>query len=115
MSKTASKEWQVICPITDVFPATGVCALVNGEQVAIFRPRNNEQVFAIANHDPFAKSNVLSRGLICEHQGELWVASPLKKQHFNLATGLCLEDERFSVKSYSVRVSKGNVEIKTAI
>jgi nitrite reductase (NADH) small subunit len=35
-------------------------------------------VFAISNIDPFFESSVLSRGLIAEHQGELWVASPLK-------------------------------------
>ncbi len=61
--------------------------------------------------DPFARSNVLSRGLICEHQQELWVASPLKKQRFNLATGQCMEDERFSVRSYKARVVDGQVEV----
>lgn len=73
--------------LTTLF-GTGVCALVNGQQVAVFRPGEDEQVFAISNTDPFARSNVLSRGLIAEHKGGLWVASPLKKQRFNLATVL---------------------------
>ena len=103
--------FQKVCDIQDIIPGTGVCALIDGQQVAIFRPRDNEEVFAISNMDPFARSNVLSRGLTCEHQGELWVASPLKKQRFNLSTGLCLEDERFSVKAYKTRVAKGSVEI----
>ncbi|MCW8332512.1 nitrite reductase small subunit NirD [Vibrio sp. SCSIO 43135] len=100
-----------VCKIEDIIPGTGVCALVDGEQVAVFRPSQAEEVLAISNTDPFFQSNVLSRGLIVEHQGELWVASPLKKQRFNLSTGVCMEDEQFSVKAYKARVSKGSVEI----
>ncbi len=104
-------SFEKICQISDIIPGTGVCALVNGEQVAVFRPTDAEEVFAISNTDPFYQSNVLSRGLICQHKGELWVASPLKKQRFNLVTGECMEDERFSVRSYQARVTKGEVEI----
>jgi len=104
-------QWQKICDVEDIVPGTGVCALVNGEQVALFRPYADEQVFAIHNMDPFARSNVLSRGIICEHQDELWVASPLKKQRFSLNDGRCLEDERFRVDSYDVRVTDGAVEM----
>jgi len=104
-------SFENICHISDIVPGTGVCALVDGQQVAIFRPTESEEVLAISNTDPFFQSNVLSRGLICEHQGELWVASPLKKQRFNLRTGACMEDERFSVKAYKTRVNNGRVEI----
>ncbi|OIQ26465.1 nitrite reductase small subunit NirD [uncultured Vibrio sp.] len=100
-----------ICNIDDIIPGTGVCALVKGEQVAIFRPSKDEDVLAISNTDPFFQSNVLSRGLIVEHQGELWVASPLKKQRFNLTTGVCMENDEFSVKAYKTRVTMGSVEI----
>ncbi|MEZ8948995.1 nitrite reductase small subunit NirD [Vibrio sp. 10N.261.51.A3] len=100
-----------VCKIEDIIPGTGVCALVGGEQVAVFRPTEAEEVFAISNTDPYFQSNVLSRGLIVEHKEELWVASPLKKQRFNLATGVCMEDENFNVKAYKARVAKGAVEI----
>ncbi|MGR5501271.1 nitrite reductase small subunit NirD [Vibrio sp. DNB22_10_4] len=103
--------FQKVCDIQDIVPGTGVCALIDGQQVAVFRPSATEEVLAISNLDPFYQSNVLSRGLIVEHQGELWVASPLKKQRFNLTTGACMEDERFSVKAYKARVTKGAVEI----
>lgn len=103
--------FQKVCDIQDIVPGTGVCALIDGQQVAVFRPSAAEEVLAISNMDPFYQSNVLSRGLIVEHQGELWVASPLKKQRFNLTTGACMEDERFSVKAYKARVTKGAVEI----
>ncbi|MDN8693906.1 nitrite reductase small subunit NirD, partial [Staphylococcus aureus] len=91
-------------PITDILPGTGVCALIGDQQVAIFRPYDDEQVFAISNIDPFAQASVLSRGLIAEHQGELWVASPLKKQHFRLHDGYCLEDDSRSVAHFTSRV-----------
>ncbi|AHJ76269.1 MULTISPECIES: nitrite reductase small subunit NirD [Kosakonia] len=105
-------QWNTVCNIDDIIPATGVCALVKGQQVAIFRPRHDDQVYAISNIDPFFESSVLSRGLIAEHQGELWVASPLKKQRFRLRDGVCMEDESRSVAHFDARVKDGEVQIK---
>lgn len=79
-------QWINICNIDAILPATGVCALLGDEQVAIFRPYHSDQVFAISNIDPFFESSVLSRGLIAEHEGELWVASPLKNSVSACAT-----------------------------
>ncbi|EJL82967.1 nitrite reductase small subunit NirD [Pantoea sp. BIGb0393] len=104
-------QWHPVCELNQILPATGVCALVKGQQIAIFRPRDDEQLYALSNIDPFAQASVLSRGLIAEHQQALWVASPLKKQRFRLSDGFCLEDEARSVASYPVRVSAGKVEI----
>ena len=88
--------------------------MLGDEQVAIFRPYHSDQVFAISNIDPFFESSVLSRGLICLvlRRGELWVASPLKKQRFRLSDGLCMEDEQFSVKHYEARVKDGVVQLR---
>lgn len=105
-------QWNTICQIDDIIPATGVCALVGDHQVAIFRPGKEEQVYAISNIDPFFEASVLSRGIIAEHQGELWVASPLKKQRFRLSDGHCMEDESHSVKHYDVRVKDGKVQLR---
>ena len=88
-----------------------MCALIGDQQVAIFRPYADDQVFAISNIDPFAQASVLSRGLIAEHQGELWVASPLKKQHFRLHDGYCLEDDSRSVAHFASRVLDGMVQV----
>ena len=106
-------QWNTVCKIGDILPATGVCALLNEQQIAIFRPRNDEQVYAISNIDPFFQSSVLSRGIIAEHQSELWVASPLKKQRVRLRDGLCMEDETRSVAHFEARVKDGQVQIKT--
>lgn len=104
-------QWHSVCELQQILPATGVCALINGQQIAIFRPYEDEQLYALSNIDPFAEASVLSRGLIAEHQQMLWVASPLKKQRFRLSDGVCLEDPARSVASYPVRVSNGRVEI----
>lgn len=105
-------KWIIVCALDKIYPATGVCALIETKQVAIFRPSEEEQVFAIDNMDPFAHSNVLSRGIICEHQEQLWVASPLKKQRFNLIDGLCLENQDVSVATYKTRIKEGEIEIQ---
>jgi nitrite reductase (NADH) small subunit len=105
-------HWVNICHINDILPQTGVCALLGHEQVAIFRPHHDEQVFAISNIDPFFRASVLSRGIIAEHNGELWVASPLKKQRFRLSDGLCMEDESHSIAHFDVRIKDGQVQLK---
>ncbi len=104
-------KWTQVCELKSIFPATGVCALVEGKQVAVFRPSEESQVYAINNMDPFARANVLSRGLICQHQEQLWVASPLKKQRFNLLDGSCLENTEVNVEAYKARVTDGFVEV----
>lgn len=105
-------QWKIICQLSDILPETGVCALVEGEQVAIFRPYADEQVYALSNIDPFFEASVLSRGLIAEHHNELWITSPLKKQHFRLSDGYCLEDESYSIAHFEARVEDGFVQIK---
>ncbi|OTA15060.1 nitrite reductase small subunit [Xenorhabdus vietnamensis] len=104
-------QWINICPLENIVPDTGVCALIGDQQVAIFRPFDDEQLFALSNIDPFASASVLSRGLIVEHNDVLWIASPLKKQRFRLSDGFCLEDATYSICSFPVRVNNGYVQV----
>ena len=107
-------QWITVCKLENILPETGVCALVGKEHVAIFRPYNNDELYAISNIDPFANASVLSRGIIGEHENELWVASPLKKQRFRLKDGYCLEDEHYSVAHYVVKINdNGFVQVKS--
>lgn len=105
------KQWAAVCPLEDITPNSGVCALIGGRQVAVFRV-SEDRVFALSNYDPFSNANVLSRGIVGDIKGELVVASPVYKQHFSLASGQCIEDEAVKVTSFAARVSKGMVEVE---
>lgn len=103
--------WRDVCGIDDLQPNSGVCALVDGQQVAIFFLYPTGLCYAIDNFDPFGNANVLSRGLIGDINGQPVVASPLYKQHFNLQTGVCLEDESVKIPVYAIRINKSRVEV----
>jgi nitrite reductase (NADH) small subunit len=103
--------WIDVCSVDDLQSDSGVCALVAGKQVAIFYMPKDQAVYAIDNYDPFGKANVLSRGLIGDIGGQPVVASPLYKQHFNLETGMCLEDTSVQIPSYPIRIENGRVQI----
>ena len=105
-------RWLSICDQTDLQPDSGVCALVEGQQIALFHIPKDKAVYAIQNYDPIGKANVLSRGIIGDIKGEPVVASPLYKQHFSLLTGRCCEDETIFVVIYDVRLRDGRVEIQ---
>jgi len=107
-------EWTDICPLNDLTPNAGICALYNEQQVAIFLCTQSDNVYAIANYDPFGNANVLSRGIIGSTEDVMYVASPLYKQRFNLATGECLDSEVHKVKTFDIRVENDTVQLKEA-
>lgn len=100
-----------ICQLHELVPFEGRAALVDGEQVALFLVPN-KGVYAVQNWDPIGKAYVLSRGIVGDKQGELCVASPLYKQHFNLETGRCLEDQNVTLKQWKVCVEQQSVFIE---
>lgn len=103
--------WTPIVAKNKLTADAGVCALVNGKQVAIFLDRKTDQLFAIDNYCPASQANVLSRGLITSVKDQLTVSSPLYKEHFSLTTGQCLENNELSVPVYDIRVTKGIIEV----
>lgn len=104
-------NWTTVCPLSDLTPDTGVCALVGGKQVAVFRYGKGETVYAISNFDPFGNANVLSRGIVGSIGERPVVASPLYKQHFDLSNGECLEDADKGIEAFAVRIQNGVVEV----
>lgn len=108
---TKNTCWVGVCQLEDLLENIGLCALVDGQQVALFRTGNSDKVYGIANHDPFSHANVLSRGIVGEIGGREVVASPIYKQHFELSTGICLEDDSVSITTYPTRINNGLVEV----
>lgn len=113
-------EWTALCDKNDLVPRSGVVAWYEGAQIALFYLPETEntsaRVFAVDNHDPFSKANIIGRGIIGDLRGQLVVASPLYKQHFNLENGICLEDSSKSLRTWDTRLTpEGKVEIRARV
>jgi nitrite reductase (NADH) small subunit len=129
-------DWVEVCPYDSIYPDTGVCALVDGRQVAVYR-LSDGSLHALSNFDPFSSANVMSRGIIGDRGGEPKVASPIYKQTFNLRiigdrggepkvaspiykqtfnlrTGACYEDSTVRLDVFRVRRRSGVVEVSAA-
>jgi nitrite reductase (NADH) small subunit len=108
-------EWVVVCPWDALIPDRGVCALVGGAAVAVFRCSFRSELFAIDNVDPFTGASVLSRGLVgATVDGTTFVSSPLRKQRFALDTGRCLDDPELALRTWPTAVVDGVVMVATA-
>lgn len=107
----AAAAWHPVCALEDIWPNMGVCALIEGQQIAIFRFKD-DQLYALDNHDPHSEANVLSRGLVGDLGGEPVVASPIYKHHYQLRTGLCVEDATVCLNVYPVEVRDGKVWVQ---
>lgn len=110
---TEDTVWHCVCTTGDLVTNSGVCALIENEQVAIFQIKMNgeSQIYAISNCDPIGNANVLYRGLLGSIGGAPVVASPLYKEHYFLETGLCKEHDDVAVKAFPVKVDGDQVYI----
>lgn len=105
---STTDDWQAVCRVAQLEVERGATALVHGQAVAIFRT-HDDTVYALGNHDPFAKASVLARGIVGTRGDVPFVASPMHKHAFDLRTGRCLDDVHASVPAYDVRVVDGVV------
>lgn len=113
MTTGVQARWTAVCRYDDLIPERGVAALAEGIAVAVFRTHDGA-LHALSNLDPFSGASVLSRGIVGDRSGRATVASPIYKQVFELATGVCLDDPSVSVPTYPTRVVNGIVEVCTA-
>ncbi len=110
----ANLAWRALCSRQDLVANSGVVALLDDDQVALFHlpaTSDGEQVFAIENRDPQSGANVIGRGLIGHLKGDLVIASPLYKQHFRLADGSCVEYPEQRLRVWPVRLNGDQVEV----
>ena len=110
----APEAWVEVCSLDDITPDTGVAALIAGQQVAIVRVGDGDDVYAVGNYDPFSHAFVIARGIVGDRGGIPKIASPIFKQSFDLRTGQCLDDPDTRIPSYPVRVRDGRVAVLVA-
>lgn len=110
MTAQVQMQWTVVCRYDDIIAERGVAALIDGHPVAVFRTHDGA-LYALSNVDPFSGASVLSRGIVGDRGGRATVASPIYKQAFELATGICLDAPNVSVPTYAVRLVGGTVEV----
>jgi len=111
MTAQLERTWVTVCRYDQLVPERGVAALVDGEQVALFRTFDG-MLHAIGNRDPFSGAFVLSRGIVGSAGEAPTVASPVFKQVFDLRTGRCLSDSQVAVPVHEVRRAGDAVEIR---
>ena len=107
-SSTEPVTFTTVCRIDDIEVEGGVCALVDGQAIAIFRMHDGN-IYAISNYDPCSRASVLARGIVGTRGDIPVVASPMHKQAFDLRSGQCLDNAAVRVPTYDVQVSRGHV------
>lgn len=112
MTVTDVSTWVDVCDMGALMPERGVCALVGGQQIAIFLTHDGA-LYGLSNRDPFSGAYVLSRGIVGTRGGVPTVASPMLKQVFDLTTGQCLDDPSKRVPTFSIRLNGDRVEVMT--
>ena len=105
--------WTPVCHVTQLVAGRGAAVLVDGGAVALFLLAD-ASVRAIGNVDPCSGASVLSRGLVGHTDVDglpvRYVASPLRKQRFDLDSGRCLDADA-AVATWPARVVDGVVEV----
>ncbi|MBT0586031.1 nitrite reductase small subunit NirD [Alteromonas oceanisediminis] len=116
---TVSTQWFEVCGVDDLVLNSGVCAMVNGCQVALFcvaasaeLNTQSVQLFAVGNDDPIGKAAVLYRGIVGSVDDHFVVASPLYKQRYHLSTGDCLDNPDIAIPTYPAKIENGRVMLK---
>lgn len=109
--------WQVLCSRVDLVAHSGVAAWVDtsadaAQAALLYLPGQTPEVYAVDNHDPFSNANVIARGIVGDIKGEPVIASPIYKQHFRLADGVCVEDENVRLRTWEVKIEGDDVMIK---
>lgn len=103
-------EWQPVCRVDELEVERGATALVHGQAIALFRTQDGS-VYALGNHDPFARASGIAKGIVGMRDGVPFVASPAHKHAFDLRNGRCLEDEHVTIPAYDVRIEDGMVQV----
>ncbi|MFF0989038.1 nitrite reductase small subunit NirD [Kocuria nitroreducens] len=104
----AGTTWHDVCALTDLEPLWGEAARVAGHQVALYRV-DTTTVLAADHRDPRTGACVMARGILGSRGSAVTVASPLHKEVYDLATGLCLTGDGPALPVHPAEVRDGRV------
>lgn len=108
--RISTDRWEVVCRLDDLEVERGATALVHGQAIALFRMADDD-VYALGNHDPYAKAAGMARGIVGRRGEVPFVGSPAHRHVFDLRTGRCLEDPHVAVPAYAVQIVEGLVYV----
>lgn len=97
----AAPTWVPVCRLDDLERERGIPALIDGEQVALFRT-HDDRVYAVQQLDPYSGAHVIARGIVGTRGDAPTVASPMFKQVFDLRTGACLDTQGAEARALRV-------------
>src|SRR3546814_5135055 len=86
-----SVTWRPVCALDEIVPDTGVAELLDRRQIAVFRIRADDRVYAVSNSAPFSGSNVMTPALIGHLAVQRALSSTIHMTHFTLPTGRYLK------------------------
>ena len=86
-------------PVERLVPERGAAVLVDGS------------VYAVSHHDPYSGANVMARGIVGSSGERVTVASPMYKQVFDLATGVCLSEPTVRLPVWRTWIEEGFVHV----
>jgi nitrite reductase (NADH) small subunit len=98
-----------LLPGERLVPERGAAVLVDGQQVALFLVDGS--VYAVSHHDPYSGANVMARGIVGSSGERVTVASPMYKQVFDLATGVCLSEPTVRLPVWRTWIEEGFVHV----
>jgi NAD(P)H-dependent nitrite reductase small subunit len=98
-----------LLPVERLVPERGAAVLVDGQQVALFLVDGS--VYAVSHHDPYSGANVMARGIVGSSGERVTVASPMYKQVFDLATGVCLSEPTVRLPVWRTWIEEGFVHV----
>ena len=105
--------WHSLCRLDDLVPGSGVAVRLPAGAAAIFwLPASEPALYAISHRDPRSGAEVLAHGLVCEHDGEWLVASPLYKERFRLRDGSCRDNPALQLKVWPIRLLGEDVQVQ---
>ncbi|MFC0184950.1 nitrite reductase small subunit NirD [Pseudarcicella hirudinis] len=101
--------WHLACQVEDIPSDGGACALIEGEQIAIYNFSRRKEWYATQNLCPHRQQMALSRGMIGSAGEEPKVACPFHKKTFSLKSGECLSGDEFHIRTYPVKIEGDKV------